>query len=157
MLIELFGSLPYLGSAIEELTYHELFGFAGDARSVLRDKCTIALELELAATGARVVSYSEAMTFPCVPVILPHLHQVANRGDLLTDEVVHGVVIVSRVRLDRLDVIRVAPASLSCQTALPSKVVEHLGELLEVASLRVPAPDQGARLRKFLHHLVHSW
>ena len=72
-----------------------MLGFAGDARSVLRDECTIALELELAAAGARVVSHSEAMTFPCVPVILSHLHQVANRGDLLSDEVVHGVIIIS--------------------------------------------------------------
>ena len=84
------------GDAVENLTYHELLSFASDARLVLPDELRVTLQLVLIG-GSRVVDDAcvAIATFVGILVVLSDLQKIADGRDLVADEVVDGVVIVS--------------------------------------------------------------
>lgn len=79
------------------------------------DKLGIALELEL--VGTSIVNHSGVLISSLLHIrlVFLHLQEVADRGDLLADEMIHGVKrVVTRVLLNLLDDTAKAPALIPC-------------------------------------------
>lgn len=79
------------------------------------DKLCIALELEL--IGASIVDHSGMLISSLLHIrlVFLHLQEVADRGDLLTDEMIHRVGrVVTGVLLNLLDDTAKAPARIPC-------------------------------------------
>jgi len=80
------------GDAIQKLADDELFGFASDTWRVLGHECLITLELELVSTCELEHAGVTIATLTCIGLILLHLQEVANSGDLLANEMIDRVV-----------------------------------------------------------------
>ena len=145
------------GSPAKQLARDQLLSLTCHSWLVLRDEGLITLELEL-TNSARVVSHSciSHSTLDHIELVFTHLHEVADRSDLLSDEVIDCIVlIIARESLDLSNDTSEASADISCQAALLTQVVEQLHELLEVASLRVPVLYLRGNLRKVEHQSIN--
>ena len=87
--------LSFSGSPAKQLTRDQLLSLAGHSWLVLRNKGLITLELEL-TIATREMNHSSIgpSSFDHIELVLTHLHEVADRGDLLSDEVIDCIVLI---------------------------------------------------------------